>query len=105
MVSAGVPVPVVNAVAATVAVQPAPNPRLSVTWTVPRLALMVSPGAAEPRLALAGAVMDRAPLTTMTVTVQPGLVLPDGQVLPGVPETTVLDRDLPPASGLFTVTE
>src|ERR1700722_15702436 len=104
MVSAGGPVPVVKAVAETVAVQLAPNPRLSVTWTLPRLPLMVPPGAAEPRLALAGAVMDKAPPTTGTETVQAGRVLPDGQVLPGVPETAVLDRDRPPASGLFTVT-
>ena len=61
MVSAGVPLPVVNPVAETVAVQPAPNPRLSVTWTTPRLALMVPPEAAEPRSALAGAVV---PLST-----------------------------------------
>ena len=66
---------------------------------------MVPPGATEPRLALAGAVMDRTPPMMATVTVQPGLVLPDGQVLPGAAETAVLDRTLPPASGLFTVTE
>ena len=105
MVSAGVPLPVVNAVVATVAVQLAPNPRPSVTWTVPRLALMVPPGAAEPRLALAGAVMDRTPLTTVTVAVQPGLVLPDGQVLPVAAETAVLARTWLPVSGLATVTE
>ena len=104
MVSTGIPVPVLNALVATVAVQLAPNPRWSVTWTVPRLALMVPPGAAEPRLALAGVVMDRAPATTATMTVHPGLV-PAGQVLPGAVETTLLDRNLPPASGLLTVTE
>src|ERR1700676_201385 len=103
MLSTGMPVPVVKAVAATDAVQLAPNPRLSVTWTVPRFALMVPPGAAEPRLVLAGTVMDRTPATTATVTVHPGLVLPDGQMLPGAVETTRLDRNLPPASGLLTV--
>ena len=70
MVSAGVPVPVVKPVAETVAVQPAPKPRLSVTWTVPRPPLMVPPGAAAPRLALAGAVIDSGPARTATVTVQ-----------------------------------
>src|SRR5450755_4061423 len=104
MVSAGVPRPVVNALVETVAVQLAPNPRPSVTWTVPRLAWMVPPGAAEPRLALAGAVMDRSPLMMVTVAVQPGLGLPDGQVLPVAAETAVLDRTRLPVSGLFTVT-
>ena len=60
MVSAGVPVPVAKLVEATVAVQPAPKPRSSVTWTVPSRALRVPPGAAVPRLAVAGAVMERA---------------------------------------------
>ena len=105
MVSAGVPLPVVNAVVATVAVQLAPNPRPSVTWTVPRLAWMVPPGLAEPRLTLAGAVMDRIPLMMVTVAVQAGLVAPDGQVLPVAAETAVLDRTRPPVSGLATVTE
>ena len=103
MVSTGMPVPVLKALVATVAVQLAPNPRLSVTWTVPRFALMVPPGAAEPRLTLGGVVMDRAPAMTATVTVHPGLV-PDGQVLPGAAETAVLDRNLLPASGLVMVT-
>ena len=98
------PVPVLNALVATVAVQLAPNPRLSVTWTVPRFALMVPPGAAEPRPTPAGVVMDRPPATTATVTVHPGLV-PDGQVLPGAVETTLLDRNLLPGAGLLTVTE
>jgi hypothetical protein len=104
MVSAGVPAPVAKPVAETVAVQPAPKPRLSVTWTVPRLAVMVPPGAAEPRLAVAGTVMDSGPATTATVTLQPGLVDPAGQVLPGAVEATVLDRAPLPVSGLFTVT-
>ena len=104
MVSAGVPVPVAKLVAETVAVQPAPKPRSSVTWTVPRPALRVPPGAAEPRLAVAGAVMVSGPATTATVTVQPGAAGPAGQVLPGAVETTVLDKAPPPVSGLFTVT-
>jgi hypothetical protein len=54
---------------------------------------------------LAGTVMDRTPATTATVTVHPGLVLPDGQLLPGAVETTRFDRNLPLASGLLTVTE
>lgn len=41
----------------------------------------------------------------VTVAAQPGLVLPDGQVLPVAAETAVLDRTWPPVSGLFTVTE
>ena len=105
MVSAGVPSPVVNSVAETVAVHPAPKPRLSVTWTVPRLALMVPPGSAAPRLVLGGAVMDRAPLMMVTVTVQAGLALPEGQLLPVAAETAVLARIRPPVSGLLTVTE
>ena len=105
MVSAGVPVPVVKAVVETVAVQLAPKPRLSVTWTVPRSALMVPPTEAEPRLELAGAVMVRTPPMTVTVAVQAGPVLPAGQVLPVAAETAVLDRTLPPVSGLSTVTE
>ena len=92
MVSAGVPVPVAKPVAETVAVQPAPKPRSSVTWTVPSPALRVPPGAAEPRLAVAGAVMESGPATTATVTVQPGLLDPGGQVLPGAVEVTVLDK-------------
>ena len=40
-----------------------------------------------------------------TVARQPGLVLPDGQVLPGAAEAAVLDRTWPPVSGLLTVTE
>src|SRR5580693_8205386 len=104
MISAGTPAPVVNELVAAVAVQLAPNPRLSVTWTAPRFALMIPPGAAEPRPTLSGVVTDRPPATTATVTVQPGLV-PDGQVLPVAVETTLLDRNLPPASGLLTVTE
>lgn len=59
MVSAGVLSPVVKSVAETVAVQSAPKPRPSVTWTVPSAALRVPPGAAEPRAAVAGAVMVR----------------------------------------------
>ena len=104
MVSAGVPVPVVKPVEATVAVQSAPKPRSSVTWTVPRPALRVPPGAAEPRLAVAGAVMVSGPATTATVTVQPGLPDPAGQVLPGAVETAVLARVPVPVSGLLMVT-
>ena len=76
MVSAGVPVPVAKPVAETVAVQPAPKPRPSVTWMVPSPALMVPPGGAEPRAAVAGAVMDSGPAMTPTVTVQPGSPVP-----------------------------
>src|ERR1700721_3102637 len=51
MVSAGVPAPVAKRVAETVAVQSAPKPRSSGTWTMPSPALRVPPGAAAPRLA------------------------------------------------------
>ena len=44
-------------------------------------------------------------MSTVVVAVQAGLVLPDGQVLPGVADATVLVRVLSPVSGLFTVTE
>ncbi len=105
MVSMGVPVPVAKPLEETVAVQPAPKPRSSVTWTVPSPAPRVPPGAAEPRLAVAGAAMESGPATTATVTLQPGLPDPAGQVLPGAVETTVLDRAPGPVSGSFTVTE
>jgi hypothetical protein len=105
MVSAGVPAPVAKLVAETVAVQPAPKPRSSVTWMVPRPAARVPPGAAEPRLAVAGAVMDSGPAATGMVTVQAGLVDAAGQVLPGAAEATVLTRAPLPVSGLLTVTE
>ncbi len=105
MVSRGEPTPVAKLVAETVAVQLAPKPRSSVTWTVPRLALRVPPGAAEPRLAKPGAVMESGPATTATVTVQPGLPDPAGQVLPVTVETTVLDKAPVPVSGSFTVTQ
>ena len=54
---------------------------------------------------LAGAVMDRTPLMMVTVAVQAGLVLPDGQVLPVAAETAVLARTRLPVSGLATVTD
>src|SRR5580700_8189787 len=104
MVSAGVPAPVAKPVEETVAVQSAPKPRSSVTWTVPRAPLRAPPGAPEPRLAVAGTVMDSGPAATATVTVQPGLLDPAGQVLPVAVEATVLDRAPLPVSGLFTVT-
>src|ERR1700735_3268939 len=63
MVSAAVPIPVVKSVAEVVAVHPATPARASVTWTMPRLALAVVPGAAEPRLALPGAVIESTPRT------------------------------------------
>jgi len=64
MVSAGESVPVVKLVEEIVAVQVAPKPRLSVTWTSPSWAVTDPPGAVAPRLALAGAVMDSDPLRT-----------------------------------------
>src|ERR1700721_2526342 len=51
MVSAGVPVPVAKPLAETVAVQLAPKPRSSVTWTMPSPPLRVPPGAGGPRRA------------------------------------------------------
>src|SRR6266536_5885876 len=99
MVSASVPVPVAKPVDATVAVQSAPKPRSSVTWTVPRSELSVPPGGAEPRPAVAGTVMVSGPATTATVTAQSGPGLAGGQVLPGTAEVTVLDMVPGPASG------
>ena len=49
--------------------------------------------------------MDSSPATTATVTLHAGLALPDGHVLPGAAETAVFVRNLPPVSGLLTVTE
>src|SRR5450631_1836217 len=105
MVSAGVPPPVTKLVLETAAVQAAPKPRLSVTWTVPRSALRILPTETVPRLELAGAVMVSAPPMTGTVTPQGDPVLPAGQVLPGSAEAAALDRILPPVSGLSTVTK
>ena len=105
MVSAGVPVPVAKLVPETVAVQPAPKPRSSVTWTVPRPPLAVPPGAAETQGGGGGAVIDSRPATTATVTLQPGPERPAGQVLPGAVEATVLDRAPLPVSGLLTVAD
>ena len=105
MVSAGVPVLVAKLLLETVAVQPAPKPRLSVTWTVPRSPLRLLPTEAVPRLELSGAVMVSAPPMTGTVRPQGDPVLPAGQVLPGSAEAAVLARTLPPVSGLSTVTE
>ena len=104
MVSAGVPAPVAKLVPETVAVQPAPKPRSSVTWTVPRPPLRVPPGAAEPRVAVAGTVMESGPATMATVTLQPGPGGPGGQVLPVAVEVAVLVRVPLPVSGLVTVT-
>src|ERR1700722_13571205 len=100
MVSAAVCMPVVNVVADTVAVQPAPKPRLSVTWTVPRLVSRWPPGAVVPRLATVGAVMDSSPAMMLVTPVQAGLVVPGGQVLPGLVEAAVLVRTRPPRWGL-----
>src|ERR1700733_9898364 len=58
MVSAGVRGPGARPLAEPVAVQPAPKPRSPVPLTVPSPPLRVPPGAAEPRLAVAGAVME-----------------------------------------------
>ena len=104
MVSACVPVPVAKPVDATVAVQSAPKPRSSVTWTVPRPEPSVPPGGPDPRLAVAGTVMVSGPATTATVTAQSGPGLAAGQVLPGTAEITVLDRVPGPVSGFLTVT-
>ena len=49
--------------------------------------------------------MVRAGVSTGIVTVQPGLGLSNGQVLPGSVEVTKLTISLPPVSGLRTVTE
>jgi hypothetical protein len=70
MVSAVVPPPVVQALAETVAVQAAASrARLSVTVTGPTVALMVVPGAPEPRGMVSGAVIVRVPVVTVKVTV------------------------------------
>ena len=104
MVSAEVPLPVVKSVAETVAVQPAPNPRSSVTWTVPRLALRVPPGAAEPRAGGGrGGDGERPGDDADGDGAAPPLVQVGGQVLPGAVEVTVLVRAPLPVSGLFTV--
>src|ERR1700733_6370402 len=105
MVSAALPIPVVKSVAEVVAVHPATPARPSVTWTMPRLALAVAPGAAEPRLALAGAVIESTPRTTATLELHRGSVLPDRQLLPGSAELTVLARVRFPVSGSLTETE
>src|ERR1700678_2733577 len=104
MVSAAPP-PMVKSLADTEAVQSAPKPRPSVTWTVPRLDSMVAPGGPEPRAALAGVVMDNGPLMTPVVTVHWPPLVPDGQLLPAAAEVTVLVRVVPPVSGLLMVTE
>ena len=105
MVSAGVPPPVLKPVEETVAVQPTPKPRLSVTWTLPRSACTVPPTTVEPRSELIGVLMDKAPAMTPTLTAQRGSVLPAGQLLPGSAETAALVRTRPPVSGLSIVTE
>src|ERR1700733_627931 len=105
MVSAAVPIPVVKSVAEVVAVHPATPARASVTWTMPRLALAVVPGAAEPRVALAGAVIERTPRTTGMLELHRGSELPDGQLLPGAAELTVLTRLRSPVAGSLTETE
>ena len=62
MVSAGVPPPVVKVVAVTVAVHDAVAvPRLSVTMMAPSCALVVPPGDALGRTAVAGTVMASGP--------------------------------------------
>src|SRR5712691_10558080 len=99
MVSGPVPVPVVNAVEDTVAVQLAPKPRLSMTWTVPKLPDRVVPGAELPSDAVPGTVIDSAPATTETETEQAELVLPDGHVLPGAVDATESVSRRSPVSG------
>ena len=49
--------------------------------------------------------MVRAGVSPATVTVQPGLLPPGGQVLPTVLEVMAVTITLSPVSGLFTVTE
>src|SRR5260370_41399061 len=106
IVSAVVRAPVVKSVAVTVAVHSAAGrARASVTWTAPRLAVMVPPGPVAPRSAVAGAVIESGPRMTRTVTAQAGLVVAGGQVLPGLVEVTVLSTVRSPVSGLLMVTE
>src|ERR1700677_4019939 len=105
MVSAARPAPVVKSVAEAVAVQPATPARSSVTWTIPRLPAAVPPGAAEARLALAGAVIESTPRTTRMLELHCGSELPDMQLLPGSAELTVLASVRLPVSGSLTETE
>lgn len=83
MVSAAVPPPVVKLVPETVAVQAATRwCRTSVTVTVPRAALTVAPGAALPRFAVTGTLIESGPATTRVnrwVAAGPG-VLPTVRV-------------------------
>jgi hypothetical protein len=79
MISSGVAPPVVQAVAEALATQDAASrARSSVTttegpWTSPpRGPEMVLPGAPEPRLAVPGALSDKAPAVTVKVTVVSG---------------------------------
>ena len=53
---------------------------------------------------LAVLVMVRAGIRSVTVAVQAGAGLSDGQVLPGSVEVTKLTRRLSPVSGFLTVT-
>jgi hypothetical protein len=71
MVSAEVAPPVVKSVDDATAVQAAASAaRVSVTTTFPpSVPVIVVPGSPEPRLALAGAVIDSAPTLTAKVTV------------------------------------
>src|SRR5580700_4873028 len=98
MVSAGALLPVLKSVADTVTVHPAPSPRSSVIWTLPRLPLIVPPVTADPRKAAAGAVIDSGPLMMRTVAVQPGRGAAGGQVLPGTEDVAVLVRTRLPVS-------
>src|ERR1700723_3901934 len=83
MVSFGVAVPVVKLVADAVAVQAAlSKARSSVRMACPpRSEEMVLPGAPEPRFAVAGAVIESAPLVTVKVTVVFGSPGPPAAVL------------------------
>src|ERR1700761_2024049 len=104
MVSADEP-PVVKLVEETVAVQSAPKPRASVTWTWPRVPGDCPPGAAADRMALAGAGMGRGPAMMPPVSLEPLPGVPvGGQVLPAAVEVTVLTSVSLPVSGLLTVT-
>ena len=104
MVSAGLPLPVVKSVEDTVEVQSAPKPRLSVTWMVPRLLLMVAARGCGAEVAAAGAVRVRGP-AMMPVMAVHWLRRSPGAVAAGAAEVAVLARMSFPVSGLLTVTE
>ena len=103
MVSAGVLLPVVKSVAETVAVQPAPKPRSSVTWTGParRLEAAGSRGA-EVRVGRDDDGQRPGDDGDGHGAARPP-VPEGGQVLPGAAEVTVLVSMPLPVSGLLTL--